>query len=86
MYIKLALGNFNILEKEGFLTIIPQKWVAASSITTQMIEDIFGIREAFELLTAKKSIGKIFIEESEKSRRLAKRFINPEEKIKSICQ
>jgi len=36
---------FNRLEKEGFVTIIPRKGTAVSNITTQIIEDIFEIRE-----------------------------------------
>jgi len=57
---------FNRLEKEGFVTIIPRKGAAVSNITTQIIEDIFEIRESLESLAIKKSIGKISIEKLEK--------------------
>lgn len=67
---------FNRLEKEGFVTIIPRKGAAVSNITTQMIEDIFEIRETLESLAVKKSIGKIFIEELEKVGESFKKFID----------
>ncbi len=57
---------FNRLEKEGFVTIIPRKGAAVSEITTQIIEDIFEIRENLESLAIKKSIGKISMEKLEK--------------------
>jgi DNA-binding GntR family transcriptional regulator len=67
---------FNRLEKEGFVTIIPRKGAAVSNITTQMIEDIFEIRESLESLAVKKSIGKISIEKLEKVGEGFKNFIN----------
>ena len=67
---------FSRLEKEGFVTVIPRKGAAVSNITTQMIEDIFEIRETLESLAVKKSIGKISIEELEKVGDGFKKFIN----------
>ena len=67
---------FNRLEKEGFVTIIPRKGAAVSNITTQMIEDIFEIRESLESLAVKKSIGKISIVKLEKVGEGFKKFIN----------
>jgi DNA-binding GntR family transcriptional regulator len=67
---------FNRLEEEGFVTIIPRKGAAVSNITTQMIEDIFEIRETLESLAVKKSIGKIFIEELEKVGESFNKFID----------
>jgi len=54
---------FNKLEKEGFITTIPRKGAAVSNIATEIIEDIFEIRETLETLAVKKSLGKIFIDE-----------------------
>jgi len=56
---------FNKLEKEGFVTNIPRKGAAVSNVTTEIIEDIFEIRETLETLAVKKSLGKIFINKSE---------------------
>lgn len=67
---------FNRLEKEGFVTIIPRKGAAVSKITTQIIEDIFEIRESLESLAVKKSIEKISIEKLEKVGEEFKKFIN----------
>ena len=67
---------FNRLEKDGFVTVIPRKGAAVSNITTQMIEDIFEIREALELLAVKNSIGKISVEKLEKVGNDFKKFIN----------
>ena len=67
---------FNRLEKEGFITIIPRKGAAVSNITTQMIEDIFEIRESLESLAVKKSIGKISIEKLEKVGDSFRKFID----------
>ncbi|MEA2015291.1 MAG: GntR family transcriptional regulator [Actinomycetota bacterium] len=67
---------FNRLEKEGFVTIIPRKGAAVSKITTQIIEDIFEIRESLESLAVKKSIGKISIKKLEEVRDGFKKFIN----------
>ena len=67
---------FNRLEKEGFVTIIPRKGAAVSNITTQMVEDIFEIRETLESLAVKNSIGKISIEKLEKVGEDFKKFIN----------
>ena len=66
---------FNRLEKEGFVTIIPRKGAAVSNITTQMIEDIFEIRETLESLAVKNSIGKISIEKLEKVGEDFKKFV-----------
>jgi DNA-binding GntR family transcriptional regulator len=66
---------FNRLEKEGFVTIIPRKGAAVSNITTQMIEDIFEIRETLESLAVKNSIGKISLEKLEKVGEDFKKFI-----------
>ena len=67
---------FNRLEKEGFVTIIPRKGAAVSNITTQMIEDIFEIRENLESLAIKNSLGKISMENLEKIGNNFKKFIN----------
>jgi DNA-binding GntR family transcriptional regulator len=67
---------FNGLEKEGFVTIFPRKGAAVSNITTQMIEDIFEIRETLESLAVKKSLGEISIEKLEKVGEGFKNFIN----------
>jgi len=67
---------FNRLEKEGFVTIIPRKGAAVSKITTQIIEDIFEIRESLESLAVKKSIGKISIKKLEEVGDGFKKFIN----------
>ena len=67
---------FNRLEKEGFVTIVPRKGAAVSNITTQMIEDIFEIRETLESLAVKKSLGEISIEKLEKVGEGFKNFIN----------
>jgi DNA-binding GntR family transcriptional regulator len=67
---------FNRLEKEGFVTIIPRKGTAVSNITTQMIEDIFEIRETLESLAVTNSIGKISVEKLEKVGNDFKKFIN----------
>ena len=67
---------FNRLEKEGFITIIPRKGAAVSNITTQMIEDIFEIRESLESLAVKKFIGKISIEKLEKVGDSFRKFID----------
>lgn len=67
---------FNRLEKEGFVTIIPRKGTAVSNITTQIIKDIFEIRETLESLAVKKSLRKISIEKLEKVGEGFKNFIN----------
>ncbi len=67
---------FNRLEKEGFVTIIPRKGAAVSKITTQIIENIFEIRESLESLAVKKSIGKISIKKLEEVGDGFKKFIN----------
>jgi DNA-binding GntR family transcriptional regulator len=67
---------FNRLEKEGFVSIIPRKGATVSAITTQMIEDIFEIREALESFAVKKSIGKISIIKLEKIGDEFKKFID----------
>ena len=67
---------FNKLEKEGFVTTIPRKGTAVSNVTTEIIEDIFEIRETLETLAVKKSLGKIFIDELEKVGDNFKEFIN----------
>jgi len=67
---------FNRLEKEGFVTIIPRKGAAVSNITTQMIEDIFEIRENLESLAINNSLGKISMENLEKIGNNFKKFIN----------
>jgi len=66
---------FNRLEKEGFVTIIPRKGAAVSNITTQMIEDIFEIRENLESLAINNSLGKISMENLEKIGNNFKKFI-----------
>ncbi len=70
---------FNKLEKEGFVTTIPRKGAAVSNVTTEIIEDIFEIRETLETLAVKKSLGKIFIDELEKVGDDFKEFINKSE-------
>lgn len=77
---------FNRLEKEGFITIIPRKGAAVSNITTQMIEDIFEIRESLESLAVKKSIGKISIEKLEKVGEGFEKFINKPTNAKNCIQ
>ena len=77
---------FNKLEKEGFVTTIPRKGAAVSNITTQMIEDIFEIRETLETLAVKKSLGKIFIDELEKVGDDFKEFINKSENAENRIQ
>ena len=67
---------FNRLEKEGFVKIIPRKGTAVSNITTQIIEDIFEIRENLESLAIKNSLGKISMENLEKIGNNFKKFIN----------
>ena len=77
---------FNRLEKEGFVTIIPRKGAAVSNFTTQMIEDIFEIRETLELLAVKKSIGKISMEKLEEILNDLKKFINKSTNTKNCIQ
>ncbi|HER24566.1 MAG TPA: GntR family transcriptional regulator [Candidatus Atribacteria bacterium] len=80
---------FNRLEKEGFVTVIPRKGAAVSKVTTQIIEDLFEIRETLESLAIKNSIGKISLEELEKIGVSFKKFINkstePENCIKYLA-
>ena len=77
---------FNRLEKEGFVTIIPRKGAAVSNITTQIIEDIFEIRETLESLAVKKSLGKISIEKLEKVGESFKNFINKPSNAENCIQ
>jgi len=77
---------FNRLEKEGFITIIPRKGAAVSTVTIQMIEDIFEIREILELLAVKKSLGKIFIKELEKVGDSLKKFIDKPTNIENCMK
>ncbi|MBA7528617.1 HTH-type transcriptional repressor RspR [subsurface metagenome] len=77
---------FNKLEKEGFVTIIPRKGAAVSNVTTEIIEDIFEIRETLETLAVKKSLGKIFINELEKVGDDFKEFINKSENTENRIQ
>jgi GntR family transcriptional regulator, rspAB operon transcriptional repressor len=77
---------FNKLEKEGFVTILPRKGAAVSNVTTEIIEDIFEIRETLELLAVKKSLGKIFIDELEKVGDNFKEFINKSENAENRIQ
>jgi len=80
---------FNRLEKEGFVTIIPRKGAAVSSITVQMIEDIFEIRENLESLAIKNSIGKISMENLEKIGHHFRKFIdkpiNPDNRMEYLA-
>jgi len=77
---------FNRLEKEGFVTIIPRKGAAVSNITTQIIEDIFEIRENLESLAIKNSLGEISIENLEKIGNHFKKFINKPTNIENRLQ
>jgi DNA-binding GntR family transcriptional regulator len=77
---------FNKLEKEGFVTTIPRKGAAVSNVTTEIIEDIFEIRETLETLAVKKSLGKIFIDELEKVGDNFKEFINKSENDENRIQ
>jgi len=77
---------FNKLEKEGFVTTIPRKGAAVSNVTTEIIEDIFEIRETLETLAVKKSLGKIFIDELEKVGDNFKEFINKSENAENRIQ
>lgn len=77
---------FNKLEKEGFVTTIPRKGTAVSNVTTEIIEDIFEIRETLETLAVKKSLGKIFIDELEKVGDNFKEFINKSENAENRIQ
>jgi DNA-binding GntR family transcriptional regulator len=77
---------FNKLEKEGFITTIPRKGAAVSNVTTEIIEDIFEIRETLETLAVKKSLGKIFIDELEKVGDGFKEFINKSENAENRIQ
>jgi DNA-binding GntR family transcriptional regulator len=77
---------FNRLEKEGFVTILPRKGTAVSNVTTEIIEDIFEIRETLETLAVKKSLGKIFIDELEKVGDNFKEFINKSENAENRIQ
>ncbi|MCJ7790462.1 MAG: GntR family transcriptional regulator, partial [Candidatus Atribacteria bacterium] len=77
---------FNKLEKEGFVTTIPRKGAAVSNVTTEIIEDIFEIRETLESLAVKKSLGKIFIDELEKVGDNFKEFINKSENAENRIQ
>jgi len=77
---------FNRLEKEGFVTIIPRKGAAVSKITTQMIEDVFEIRESLESLAVKKSIGKISIKKLKKVGENFKNFINKPSNAENCIQ
>jgi DNA-binding GntR family transcriptional regulator len=77
---------FNKLEKEGFVTILPRKGAAVSNVTTEIIEDIFEIRETLETLAVKKSLGKIFIDELEKVGDNFKEFINKSENAENRIQ
>ncbi len=77
---------FNRLEKEGFVTIIPRKGAAVSNITTQMIEDIFEIRENLESLAIKNSLGKISMENLEKIGNNFKKFINKPTNVENRMQ
>ena len=77
---------FNKLEKEGFVTTIPRKGAAVSNVTTEIIEDIFEIRETLETLAVKKSLGKIFIDELEKVGDDFKEFINKSENAENRIQ
>lgn len=69
-------GAFNRSEKEGFITILPRKRAATSNTTTQIIDDVFEIRETLEPLAVKKFIRKISIERLKKVREDFKNFIN----------
>jgi DNA-binding GntR family transcriptional regulator len=77
---------FNRLEKEGFITIIPRKGAAVSNITTQMIKDIFEIRENLESLAIKNSLGKISMENLEKIGNNFKKFINKPTNVENRMQ
>ena len=77
---------FNKLEKEGFVTTIPRKGAAVSNVTTEIIEDIFEIRETLETLAVKKSLGKIFIDELEKVGDNFKEFINKSKNAENRIQ
>ena len=77
---------FNKLEKEGFVTILPRKGAAVSNVTTEIIEDIFEIRETLETLAVKKSLGKIFIDELEKVGNNFKEFIDKSENAENRIQ
>jgi len=77
---------FNKLEKEGFVTTIPRKGAAVSNVNTEIIEDIFEIRETLETLAVKKSLGKIFIDELEKVGDDFKEFINKSENAENRIQ
>ena len=46
----------NILEQEGFVTIIPRRGTMVSNITAQEVKDISKIRELLEPFAAKESI------------------------------
>ena len=77
---------FNKLEKEGFVTTIPRKGAAVSNVTTEIIEDIFEIRETLETLAVKKSLGKILMNELEKVGDDFKEFINKSENAENRIQ
>lgn len=77
---------FNKLEKEGFVTTIPRKGAAVSNVSTEIIKDIFEIRETLETLAVKKSLGKIFIDELEKVGDNFKEFINKSENAENRIQ
>jgi len=77
---------FNKLEREGFVTTIPRKGAAVSNVTTEIIEDIFEIRETLETLAVKKSLGKICIDELEKVGDDFKEFINKSENAENRIQ
>jgi DNA-binding GntR family transcriptional regulator len=77
---------FNRLEKEGFVSITPRKGATVSAITSQMIEDIFEIRETLESLAVKKSIGKISIKKLEEVGDEFKKFINKSTNAENCIQ
>jgi len=66
----------NMLEREGFVTIIPRKGAKIADVTSQKAEDLFEVRELLESFALKKSVGKIPLKKLEKIEYEFKEFIN----------
>jgi len=69
------------IEKEGFVTIIPNRGTMVSNITVQEVNDIFKIRKLLEPVAAKNSLPKILKSELEEAKKDSLKFMSrPENK------
>jgi len=71
----------NVLGKEGFVTIIPNRGTVVSNINAQELKDIFKIRVLLEPVAAKDSLSRISMSELKENKKDLLKFMSkPENK------